>query len=327
MTPPRSLHLADWRATKDTLHLYSQIVGKVRLATTAPRNHWWNVPLYVDVRGLTTRPLHHPGATFEITIDFVDHAVIVRRLTAARSRSSSATDCRADFDSPQGSRRSRHRHQFKEEPYGLPMTTPFPEDSPARVRTTAKQAARLGSRASSTGRSIPRLGGSSAGCSAEAARCTSSGTGSTSADSLVLRRGRAPPDLPGARVQRRARNTAHEVVSFGFSAGDDTVGDAAYYAYTAPEPEGLREQPLPVGAWTQSGNGSLALLPVRDRPHGGRPPNDASSPSAKARTRPALCLAGWDTTAFSSRWCPTPAQLERLQASAAGDLGRPTRFG
>src|SRR5206468_9448080 len=53
------LHLADWRPTKDTLHLYCQIVGKIRLATTPPRNHWWNVPLYVDVRGLTTRRLHH----------------------------------------------------------------------------------------------------------------------------------------------------------------------------------------------------------------------------------------------------------------------------
>ena len=72
------LHLADWRATKDTLHLYAQIVGKIRLATTPPRNHWWNVPLYVDVRGLTTRRLHHGGTTFEITFDFVDHALVVR---------------------------------------------------------------------------------------------------------------------------------------------------------------------------------------------------------------------------------------------------------
>ena len=63
------LHLAGWRATKDTLHLYCQIVGKIRLATTPPRNHWWNVPLYVDVRGLTTRRLHHSHATFEITLD------------------------------------------------------------------------------------------------------------------------------------------------------------------------------------------------------------------------------------------------------------------
>ena len=60
MTLP-SLHMDEWRATKDTLHLYSQILGKIRLATTTPRNHWWNAPLYVDVRGLTTRRLHHRG--------------------------------------------------------------------------------------------------------------------------------------------------------------------------------------------------------------------------------------------------------------------------
>ena len=53
MTLPE-LHLAEWRPTKDTLHLYGQIVGKIRLATTAPRNHWWNAPLYVNVRGLTS---------------------------------------------------------------------------------------------------------------------------------------------------------------------------------------------------------------------------------------------------------------------------------
>jgi hypothetical protein len=77
MTLPQ-LHLADWRPTKDSLHLYSQINGKISLAATTPRNHWWNVPLYIDVRGLTTRRLHVHGTTFEITIDFVHHALIVR---------------------------------------------------------------------------------------------------------------------------------------------------------------------------------------------------------------------------------------------------------
>jgi hypothetical protein len=77
MTLP-GLHLDDWRATKDTLHLYSQILGKIRLATTAPRNHWWNAALYVDVRGLTTRRLHHRDTTFELTIDLIDHALIAR---------------------------------------------------------------------------------------------------------------------------------------------------------------------------------------------------------------------------------------------------------
>lgn len=75
MTVLPELHLADWRPTKDTLHLYSQVVGKIRLATTPPRNHWWNAPLYVDVRGLTTRRMHSAGTTFQIDFDFVDHAL------------------------------------------------------------------------------------------------------------------------------------------------------------------------------------------------------------------------------------------------------------
>ena len=67
------------RLARDEGHAASvrQIVGKIRLATTPPRNHWWNVPLYVDVRGLTTRRLHHRDTTFEITIDFLDHALVV----------------------------------------------------------------------------------------------------------------------------------------------------------------------------------------------------------------------------------------------------------
>jgi hypothetical protein len=62
---------------KTPLHLYCQIIGKVRLATTAPRNHWWHVPLYVDVRGLTTRRLHLGDAEFGIALDFIDDAVVV----------------------------------------------------------------------------------------------------------------------------------------------------------------------------------------------------------------------------------------------------------
>src|SRR6266571_2278754 len=73
------LPLASWEATKTTLHLWVQIVGKVRMVSTAPRNHWWHVPLYVDVRGLTTRRMHaQNGVTFEIDFDFVDHRLVIR---------------------------------------------------------------------------------------------------------------------------------------------------------------------------------------------------------------------------------------------------------
>ena len=94
------LHLADWRATKDTLHLYSQIIGKMKLATTAPRNHWWNVPLYVDVRGLTTRRLHYRHTTFELTLDFVDHTLVVQTADGRESRSDSAAGCRSLTSTP-----------------------------------------------------------------------------------------------------------------------------------------------------------------------------------------------------------------------------------
>jgi uncharacterized protein DUF5996 len=130
MTLP-DLHLTDWRATKDTLHLYSQIVGKIRLATTTPRNHWWNVPLYVDVRGLTTRRLHHRQTTFEITIDFVDHALILRtadgRTKSFELRGGLPV---ADFDTRLHTMLADLDIdvEIKEEPFGVPMTTPFPQD-------------------------------------------------------------------------------------------------------------------------------------------------------------------------------------------------------
>src|SRR5258708_8797905 len=126
------LHLADWRATKDTLLLYGQIVGKIRVGTTAPRNHWWNAPLYVDVRGLTTRRLHHGGTTFEITLDFVDHAVVVRTADG-RTRSFELDGGLpvADFDARLHATLPELGIDLaiKEEPFGLPTNPPFTQDS------------------------------------------------------------------------------------------------------------------------------------------------------------------------------------------------------
>jgi hypothetical protein len=73
--PP--LSIADWRPTQETLHLFTQIVGKVRAATAPPRNHWWHVALYVNSRGLTTGPLLQDGRTFEILLDLSGHQLVV----------------------------------------------------------------------------------------------------------------------------------------------------------------------------------------------------------------------------------------------------------
>jgi len=78
-TPPwPAIPVADWIDTRDTFHLYTQVVGKIRMANTPTVNHWWNVPLYVTARGLTTSLMpHRSGPSFQIDLDLTDHRLDV----------------------------------------------------------------------------------------------------------------------------------------------------------------------------------------------------------------------------------------------------------
>src|SRR6476620_2475654 len=67
----------DWEPTVSTLHMWLQIVGKVRLALAPPLNHWWHVPLYVSARGLTTSPIPYGDREFQVDVDLVEHRVQV----------------------------------------------------------------------------------------------------------------------------------------------------------------------------------------------------------------------------------------------------------
>ena len=109
--------------------------------------------------------------------------------------------------------------------------------------------------------------------------------------------GRDAPPIDADPVTQEAYS--RELISFGFWAGDDNLGDAAFYSYTAPEPDGLRDQAL-IG-----GDPRTTLLAFVQ-----------SAYEAGART------AGWDTSSFESSWCPTPAQLDELRTTAANELGR-----
>src|SRR5262252_34283 len=71
------LPLNSWKETYATLHMWTQIVGKVRLALTPLMNHWWNVPLYVTARGLTTSRIPYGGRSFELRFDFVQHQLVL----------------------------------------------------------------------------------------------------------------------------------------------------------------------------------------------------------------------------------------------------------
>ena len=91
------LPYAHWKDTRDTLHLWTQVVGKIRLALTPWLNHSWHVPLYVTARGMTTSPIPYSGATFEIDFDFVDHALWVRASDAPSHRLRLTAMSVADF--------------------------------------------------------------------------------------------------------------------------------------------------------------------------------------------------------------------------------------
>src|SRR3979490_445134 len=80
------LPLSAWADTYATLHMWTQVVGKVRLALSPRVNHWWEVPLYVSARGLTTSPIPYENGIFEVQFDFIDHKLDIMT-TAGEIRS------------------------------------------------------------------------------------------------------------------------------------------------------------------------------------------------------------------------------------------------
>ena len=74
-----ALAVADWTDSRDTFHMFTQIVGKIRLKCEPMVNHWWQVPLYVSARGLTTGSMPYAGDAFDMEFDLVDHVLRIRR--------------------------------------------------------------------------------------------------------------------------------------------------------------------------------------------------------------------------------------------------------
>jgi Family of unknown function (DUF5996) len=92
------LPLGAWQDTCDTLQLWTQVVGKIRLAKAPMMNHWWQVPLYVTCRGLTTSPIpHDSGRSFQIDFDFVDHRLVIEANDGRRDGLPLAPRSVADF--------------------------------------------------------------------------------------------------------------------------------------------------------------------------------------------------------------------------------------
>src|ERR1700688_1631900 len=91
------LPTAAWRETYETLHLWTQVIGKIRLARAPWLNHSWHVALYVTARGLTTSPIPDGVRTFEIDLDFIDHHLRISTSDGARRQFSLAGHSVASF--------------------------------------------------------------------------------------------------------------------------------------------------------------------------------------------------------------------------------------
>jgi len=299
------LPYGEWRQTKDTLHLWTQIVGKVKLASTPPENHWWNAPLYVDVHGLTTRSLHQRGIAFDVEFDFIEHRLVVRTdrgdvdsFELVDGLSVAAFD--AQFHELLG--RAGVDVAIREQPFGVPMTTPFREDR-EHASYQAEYVERFWRALGWVDEVFTEFAGWFCGKASPVHLFWHS-------FDLAHTRfsGRPAPPVAG-RDPVTDEAYSHELISFGFWAGDDNVGEAAFYSYTSPEPAGLRAEPLhPAAArWVEQGAGSLALLPY-DAVRSSADPKATLLGFLESAYQAGVRTAGWDADGLRSSYCPTPQQ-------------------
>ena len=286
-----TLPLAEWEATKDTLHLWAQIIGKTRLALMPMRNHWWNVTLYPSARGLTTRRMPVEAHNLEVEIDLVDHRVWARTTESDASFDLHDGLSVAEFHDRLGQMLEGLdvRVDIRSEPFGVPMTTPFAAD-----RDHASYDADAATR-------FLRVLHWSADVFEEFAGWYCGKVSPVhvfwhSFDLATSRFSGTRAETPSGVDAVTAEAYSHEIISFGFWAGDRTNPFPAYYSYTAPEPVGLRGKPF-----------------CPRRPHGPRKPT-VRSPSSATTTSGALPTRGRRCSS-SSRARTKPAHHSRAGTS------------
>jgi len=223
-----------WKETYETLHMWTQIVGKVRMALSPFLNHWWHVTLYVTPRGLTTSAIPYHGGSFDVTFDFLEHTLFLRTSEGTKKALPLIPRSVAAF-----------YREFMDCLYALGIqvtinTLPSEVQSPIRCDIdevhasydplyaqrwwrilTQTQSVMQRFRAPFVGKSSP----------------VHFFWGSFDL-AVTLFSGRRAPERPGAdRMTREAMS--HEEISCGFWPGNDSFPTTAFYAYTAHAPPGL----------------------------------------------------------------------------------------
>ncbi|HTV58801.1 MAG TPA: DUF5996 family protein [Verrucomicrobiae bacterium] len=230
-----ALDWEQWKDTAETLHMYMQIVGKTRLALTPLQNHWWNVPLYVTARGLSTSPIPAPdGKLLDIEFDFLSHDVVCRTsLGDIRKIELSPKPVAAFFREFSKTLSDLGVHVAIDR-MPVEVANPIRFDLDTVHHSYDKDAAQRFWRVLIIIDTLLK-------------RFSTNFYGKISPvhffwgsfDLAVTRfSGRKAPPRPNADAIQ-AEAYSHEVISTGFWPGNGGYGRAAIYAYAAPVPEGL----------------------------------------------------------------------------------------
>jgi Family of unknown function (DUF5996) len=282
----------EWKETAATLHMWTQIVGKTRLALTPLVNHWWNVPLYVTAHGLSTSSMPYKQDLVDIEFDFVEQQLHVR-VTSGASRSiplrpQSVASFYGEFQNTLQSLGIDVRINPK--PVEVPDPIPFAEDhqhasydqeSAYRFWQILQRCNTLFTsfRARFLGKSSPVhfFWGSF--------------------DLAVTRfSGRRAPPRPGADAITREAYS-HEVISAGFWPGNGGFGTPAFYCYAAPEPPALDKQQIRPADAFYSGELHEFILKYDDVRQANAP-DDALLDFLQSSYEAAADLAAWDRAAL-----------------------------
>ena len=296
---PPALPLEEWEDTKETLHRFAQIVGKVRLANAPFMNHWWHATLYVGTRGLTTGPVPysapHASGVFEVVFDLLENRLVVS--TSEDDGFHFALD-----DLPVASFYSGLIGglamlgipvSIDARPFDLPDEQALDENVLHCV-CDREYVRRYWRTLVWVDGVFKEFAGRFNGKSSPVHLFWHS-------FDLALGRfsGRPAPPREGADpVTREAYS--HEVISFGFWPGDRTVREPTFYSYTAPEPGGLTDQPLRPDAayWTpEGGTALLAYEAVRTS----EDPKETLLAFMQSAYDAGAKTAGWDMEAFRTR--------------------------
>jgi hypothetical protein len=234
-----ALPLDDWKDTYATLHMWMQIVGKIKLMQTPRVNHWWNVAQYVSARGLTTSAIPYNGRTFQMDFDFIDQQLRIEcddgRTDALPLRPCSV----AEFYAELMDRMQKLGLGVKIWPVPVEIENPIPfEKDDENASYDGEYARRCWRILAESQKVFTEFRSRFIG------KCSPVHFFWGSFDMAVTRfSGRGAPERPGADLITREAYS-HEVISHGFWPGMRGSGDIhapAFYAYAAPEPEGMAQ--------------------------------------------------------------------------------------